>query len=68
VPLALFARFLEAAMNPTTWPVPVHREQGVHRTGVLAAAYRVAVRRRFLAEATDEVQRLGHDAYRQKRR
>lgn len=64
----IFERFLRIVADPANYPVLVHCEQGLHRTGVLSAAYRVAVQRWPIDRALRELDRLGYDVERAKRR
>ena len=50
-------RFLEVATDPENQPVLVHCHQGRGRTGVLVAAYRIAVERWSVEEAVDDMVR-----------
>lgn len=60
-PADLFDRFVELVRQPDAAPVLVHCEQGIHRTGVLVAAYRVAVERVSLDAALEELRCGGFD-------
>lgn len=55
--LAIFDRFLEIVRAPENRPVLVHCEQGIHRTGILCAAHRVALGGWPLADALAELER-----------
>lgn len=60
-------RFIDVVADPDARPVLVHCEQGFHRTGLLCAAYRVALCGWSLAEAEEEMERLGFEARNGKR-
>lgn len=67
-PASVFDRFLVLLDNPDRRPILVHCEQGFHRTGILCAAYRVAVCGWSLENAVDEMVRLGFELHAHKRR
>lgn len=67
-PADVFDRFIEIVRDPRRRPVLVHCEQGFHRTGVLCAAYRVALEGWSLPAAVQEMVRLGFELRRQRRR
>lgn len=58
-PSEVFDRFLGLVRDPANHPVLVHCEQGFHRTGVLCAAYRIAVEGWTVDAALEEAERLG---------
>lgn len=64
----VFDRFAEIMRNPPAHPVLVHCEQGIHRTGILSAVYRLTVMDWPLDRAVREMQRLGFDMRDGKRR
>lgn len=61
-PPAVIERFLDIVSDASSRPVLVHCEQGFHRTGVLCAAYRVAVMGWPLERALREMARHGFEA------
>ncbi len=67
-PAAIFDRFLDVVRDPVSRPVLVHCEQGFHRTGVLCAIYRVVVSGWPLERAMAEMEVLGFELDREKRR
>lgn len=67
-PADVFERFLAIVRDEAARPVLVHCEQGFHRTGVLCAAHRVAVEGWSLETALAEMERLGYEIGRAKRR
>lgn len=67
-PADVFDRFVALLRDPTSHPVLVHCEQGFHRTGVLCAAYRVAVCGWSPETARRELAELGFELDRAKRR
>lgn len=67
-PADVFDRFVELLRDPANHPVLVHCEQGFHRTGVLCAAYRVAVCGWAMEAARAELGELGFELSRAKRR
>lgn len=67
-PDEFFGRVLEIYRDRTNYPILVHCEQGFHRTGVLCAAYRVAVNRWPLDRALEEMHRRGYSPDDEKRR
>lgn len=64
----VFDRFADIVRNPRAHPVLVHGEQGIHRTGILSALYRLAVMNWPLGRAIREMERLGFDLRDGKRR
>ncbi len=66
-PEDVFERFLRV-FDEGGGPVLVHCEQGFHRTGVLCAAYRIAREGWPLQRALDEMDQLGFESYKPKRR
>ena len=60
-PAQIFDRFVALMREPANHPVLVHCEQGWHRTGVLVAAYRIALEGWTLHDALDEAARLGFE-------
>lgn len=67
-PEDVFERFLEVVRAEGTRPVLVHCEQGWHRTGVLCAAYRIALEGWSVDQAIGEMERCGFEAHKPKRR
>jgi protein tyrosine/serine phosphatase len=67
-PPDIFDRFLAVVADPACRPVLVHCEQGFHRTGVLCAAYRLAVCGWSLEAALHEMRRYGFEWEKPKRR
>lgn len=67
-PADVFERFLSIVREPTNRPVLVHCEQGFHRTGILAAAYRIAEQGWEPPRAIEEMIALGYEVHRDKRR
>lgn len=66
-PGSIFDRFVAVMRDPTSRPVLVHCEQGFHRTGVLCAAFRIAVQGWPLERALEEMDRHGFQMHREKR-
>jgi protein tyrosine/serine phosphatase len=64
----VFARFLGVVGNAELHPVLVHCEQGFHRTGILCAAYRVALLGWSLHEALAELEAHGFELANPKRK
>jgi protein tyrosine/serine phosphatase len=67
-PADVFDRFVALVRDPARRPVLVHCEQGWHRTGVLCAAYRIAVAGWPLERALAELEQCGFEMRREKRR
>lgn len=67
-PAEIFDRFLAILRQPTRRPVLVHCEQGFHRTGILCAAFRIAEQRWPIDRAIAEMNQLGFETHRAKRR
>ncbi len=67
-PPAVFERFLALVNAADRRPVLVHCEQGFHRTGILCAAYRVHAEGWPLTRALAELEALGFELGRGKRR
>jgi protein tyrosine/serine phosphatase len=67
-PADIFERFLQIVADPARQPVLVHCEQGFHRTGILCAAYRVRLQGWPIEQARAELERLGFESSRAKRR
>lgn len=67
-PSAVFEQFLDVVRASENRPVLVHCEQGFHRTGVLCAAYRIALGGWTLEQALAEMATLGFEATSAKRR
>jgi protein tyrosine/serine phosphatase len=67
-PADVFDRFIALVRDPQRRPVLVHCEQGFHRTGVLVAAYRVALADWTLDAALEEMRRGGFEFDKPKRR
>lgn len=67
-PADVFERFLSLVGDPARQPILVHCEQGWHRTGVLCAAYRIAVDRWTPQAALAEMAQAGFQMDRAKRR
>ncbi|MBN2447231.1 MAG: dual specificity protein phosphatase family protein [Phycisphaerae bacterium] len=63
----VFERFLNVVRDSTRRPVLVHCEQGFHRTGVLCAAYRIALDGWQLRDATAEMDTHGFETSNAKR-
>lgn len=63
----VFERFLDVVRHPENRPVLVHCEQGFHRTGILIAAYRIAISGWPIERALDEMRRAGFDPADRKR-
>lgn len=57
----VFDAFLRELARPQNLPLLVHCEQGFHRTGVLCAAFRIAVQGWSLDEALAELHTLGFE-------
>ncbi len=66
-PAVIFERFLEVVGDAARRPVLVHCEQGFHRTGVLVAAFRLAVQHWPLERAVREMEASGFETRREKR-
>lgn len=60
-PRAAFDAFVELVRDEGARPVLVHCEQGIHRTGVLVAAMRIALQQWPLDEALKEMAHGGFD-------
>lgn len=58
-PADVFDCFVEILRDPSSHPVLVHCEQGIHRTGILCAAYRVALEGWSLEDAIAEARAAG---------
>lgn len=58
-PADVLDRFVEIVRTPTRCPVLVHCEQGFHRTGILCAAYRIAIEGWTLDAALKELEARG---------
>ncbi|MBX7220139.1 MAG: tyrosine-protein phosphatase [Blastocatellia bacterium] len=57
-------KFLQTVTDPANQPVFVHCRQGVDRTGVMMAAYRVVIQGWDKEEAIEEMQQVGsHSRY-----
>lgn len=67
-PAEVFDRFIAIVADPARRPVLVHCEQGWHRTGVLCAAYRLALCGWTLERALTELEACGFEMQREKRR
>jgi protein tyrosine/serine phosphatase len=67
-PADVFERFVQIVRDPARQPVLVHCEQGFHRTGILCAAYRIAVCGWTLERALEEMRVGGFDPSDEKRR
>ncbi|TWT42343.1 Tyrosine phosphatase family protein [Phycisphaerae bacterium RAS1] len=67
-PADVFDRFIAVLRDPACHPVLVHCEQGFHRTGVLCAAYRIACEGWAVERALGELESLGFEMKREKRR
>lgn len=63
----IFEQFLAIMRDASRRPVLVHCEQGFHRTGVLAAVYRVGGEGWTVVEAMQEMDQLGFESHRPKR-
>ncbi len=59
--------FVAMMRDPLNHPVLVHCEQGYHRTGVLVAAYRLALCRWSIERALAEMEACGFELHRPKR-
>ena len=66
-PADVIDRFLAIVREPANRPVLVHCEQGFHRTGILAAAYRISAEGWPLERAIAEMERMGFQMDRAKR-
>lgn len=66
-PADAFDGFLEILRDPARLPVLVHCEQGFHRTGVLCAAYRIAIEGWTLTAAVREMELRGFELHRARR-
>jgi protein tyrosine/serine phosphatase len=66
-PADVIDRFVALVRDEAHRPVLVHCEQGFHRTGILCAAFRIAVERWPLDRAVAEMERLGFQMDRHKR-
>lgn len=64
----VFDRFISVVRCKDNHPVLVHCEQGFHRTGILCAAYRVAVNGWTLDRAVEEMRLGGFETHKGKRR
>ncbi len=67
-PPDVFERFLKIVQEPTRQPVLVHCEQGWHRTGILCAAFRIRAQQWSYEQALGEMDALGFETQRVKRR
>lgn len=67
-PAVVFDQFLDLLALPESRPVLVHCEQGFHRTGILCAAHRIRNEGWELDRALAELQSLGFEIERPKRR
>lgn len=67
-PEDVFERFLAIVERPENRPVLLHCEQGFHRTGILAAAYRIRCCGWPIDRALEEMRALGFDPHESKRR
>jgi len=65
--LDVFERFLAIVADPANQPTLVHCEQGLHRTGILVAAFRVAHCGWTLERAVEELRARGFETQRPKR-
>jgi protein tyrosine/serine phosphatase len=65
---AVFERFLALLAEPRRLPLLVHCEQGFHRTGLLCAAFRIRRQGWSLEQALAEMEALGFELGRDKRR
>lgn len=61
-------RFVALAADPAQRPLLVHCEQGFHRTGILVAAYRLAINGWSLEDALEEMTQHGFQVESVKRR
>ncbi len=52
-------QFLAIMDDPTNWPVLIHCRAGLHRTGIMAALYRLEYQRWSLQDALDELKENG---------
>ncbi len=66
-PEDVFERFLAIMRDQGKHPVLVHCEQGFHRTGILTAAYRIAIEGWSLADALNEMGQRGFETDQPKR-
>lgn len=66
-PAEIFDRFLAIVRDPANCPVLVHCEQGFHRTGILSAAFRIAVEGWSLERAIREMDENGFESHKPKR-
>ncbi|MBI5863682.1 MAG: tyrosine-protein phosphatase [Planctomycetes bacterium] len=66
-PADVFERFLTLLRDPQRRPLLVHCEQGFHRTGILVAAYRIALCGWSMQQAVDEMGSQGFQAENPKR-
>lgn len=48
--------FLSVVTNPGRWPVLIHCQAGIHRTGVYVAVYRIYVQKWTPQQALDELE------------
>lgn len=60
-PADVFDNFIRIVAEPANHPVLVHCEQGIHRTGILSAAFRIAVQGWAVERAWDEMAQFGFD-------
>src|SRR5262249_6216625 len=60
---AAIARFLAVLDDPATHPVLIHCRTGLHRTGVMAAVYRMEYDRYSPAEALRDIKANGFGEY-----
>lgn len=67
-PPHVFDRFISVVRCTDNHPVLVHCEQGFHRTGILCAAYRVAVNGWTLEKAVEEMRLGGFEMHSGERR
>lgn len=67
-PPDVFDRFVSLARDPASRPLLVHCEQGFHRTGVLVAAFRLALSGWTVEQALAEMAAHGFEADSAKRR
>lgn len=66
-PADVIDRFLSLVAQPERRPVLVHCEQGFHRTGILCAAYRIAINGWPLQRALEEMAARGFALHQPKR-
>jgi protein tyrosine/serine phosphatase len=67
-PLDCYRRFAEIARDRATHPILVHCEQGIHRSGILSAVYRLEMMNWPLERALRELGQRGFDPDDLKRR